>query len=602
VTLRPWIERTFEFRLPVEGLSTLLERLRGTAARIEEKLRGVPVERLRHREGEGWSVLEHVGHLVDLDELHLARLDDYVARAPVLRPADPTNRRTWEAGHNARALAELLAELRAGRDVFVARLAAWDPARAGSGGAAPAPEGAHARRGPGLLRGRARRSAPGTHDRAPAKIPPVMPAARVPFAIQELERLLGREEPLDVVHSCVRRAAGAIRPVKESGAMLVTCSDEFQGEIRAAFERDVARLLTAPTIPAKRRVFSVANLGGRVEPGALVLAEQHFRTKSSQGGPKLLVLEIASHVGRRETTFHPVFGELDRFGQVSPCCGALRLLLDSPTSAQSVRHPWFDQLSTFFGPARLAALRADSSSYQMVRAALVHAVLQAETAIADLLREHPDDPTHVLVVPLVVVNQKGLDSAILVGVHQLLFEGQAVHIEIGHGLRSTPEALRIEREHGRLRVHSNADAPSRELERDPAARAEVLRALRPEHHAQARHESVRTHVARTRSHLATMHEHPNALRVYARPLLRAFVQGLSVLAPEVGLAALALEGASEWARARKLHGLLQKGPSGEEARHVLHDIEGELQQLGHREAQQVLEYLLAEESPLFGKR
>ena len=64
-------------------------------------------------------------------------------------------------------------------------------------------------------------------------------------------------------------------------------------------------------------------------------------------GQKLLLIEIASHVGRRETETGSLWGELDRFGTPSPCCGALQLLLDIPASAGAVRFPWFDQLTAF---------------------------------------------------------------------------------------------------------------------------------------------------------------------------------------------------------------------------------------------------------------
>jgi uncharacterized damage-inducible protein DinB len=127
---RPWFERRFDFAaLDARDLPLLVERVRGTPARLEEKLRGLPAETLRRRDGERWSIQEHAGHLLDLDALHLGRLDDYRAGASVLRAADLQNRRTHEAGHNQRDLAALLAAFREERGRFVERLAAWDPER-----------------------------------------------------------------------------------------------------------------------------------------------------------------------------------------------------------------------------------------------------------------------------------------------------------------------------------------------------------------------------------------------------------------------------------------------------------------------------------------
>ena len=109
----------------------VVERLRGAAPRIEDKVKGLPVEVLTRRDGDAWSIQEHIGHLLDLDELHIGRLDDYLANAEVLRAADMTNRRTWQADHNGRAADELIREFRRERESFVERLETWDPGRIG---------------------------------------------------------------------------------------------------------------------------------------------------------------------------------------------------------------------------------------------------------------------------------------------------------------------------------------------------------------------------------------------------------------------------------------------------------------------------------------
>lgn len=433
-------------------------------------------------------------------------------------------------------------------------------------------------------------------------------------SLRDLVARIGVEAPLQTVHHSILRAAHDIRPVVESGAVLATCSDEFNGEIRSAFVRDVARQLNSPNMPSNRRIFSVANLGGRIEPGAIALADVHFTADSQRKGEKLLVIEIASHVGWR----HPapgeptrvqtsplgrVWGELDRFGMPSACCGALRLLLDAPTSAAAVRFPWFDQLTAFFGPERLAALRADTGPWPMLKAAIVHAVLQAETAMVDLLREPPRTPTHVLLVSMVAVNRRGPDDAFPVGVHHLHFRDGVAHLEHGSSLRSTPASIEIEKSsQGLLTVRSPfpEEAAEGELE---AARARAGTpadpGVQPGSPAAASPELAR-HVQQTREQLDVLERKPHAMRVYARPLLRAFLQGLSVLAPEVGLAAMAVHGVRELKHAHDLDRLLRDGPTSEEARRALHDVEPTLQQLGHREAREVLEVLLAADGPLFG--
>ena len=121
-----WTDRTFRFDLPVEMFPEVIERLRGAAPRIEDKIKGLPAEILTRRDGDSWSIQEHIGHLLDLDELHIGRLDDYLANAEVLRPADMQNRKTWQSDHNRSAAEDLVQRFRREREIFVGRLETWD--------------------------------------------------------------------------------------------------------------------------------------------------------------------------------------------------------------------------------------------------------------------------------------------------------------------------------------------------------------------------------------------------------------------------------------------------------------------------------------------
>jgi len=110
-----WFERKFDFTFPVEQLPNLVVRLQGTPARLEEMLRAVSLDVLRAKPEGRWSVQEHAGHLLDLESLWQARVDDFLADKDTLTAADLTNRKTHEAGHNTRALPEILTEFRAAR-------------------------------------------------------------------------------------------------------------------------------------------------------------------------------------------------------------------------------------------------------------------------------------------------------------------------------------------------------------------------------------------------------------------------------------------------------------------------------------------------------
>ena len=110
-----WFERKFEFTFPLELYPGLLMRLRGTPVRLEELVRDCSPQALARKAGEKWSAQEHVGHLLDLESLWIARVQDFAGSGTELTKADLSNRKTHEANHNARPITELLAEFRQAR-------------------------------------------------------------------------------------------------------------------------------------------------------------------------------------------------------------------------------------------------------------------------------------------------------------------------------------------------------------------------------------------------------------------------------------------------------------------------------------------------------
>ena len=121
-----WFERSFAFNLPVTRFPSVLERLRGTPARLEERARELAADVLTRSHGVRWTVQENVGHLVDLEPVWLKRAQQIFANEPELEQADLTNRRTHEANHNARSVEDLLAEFRAERRRLVQLLETAD--------------------------------------------------------------------------------------------------------------------------------------------------------------------------------------------------------------------------------------------------------------------------------------------------------------------------------------------------------------------------------------------------------------------------------------------------------------------------------------------
>lgn len=122
-----WFERKFEFTFPVEQYPNLIIRLRGTPARLEEMLRGRPHDTLIKKLDNKWSAQEHAGHLLSLESLWLARVEDFLKGGDTLTAADLSNRGTDEANYNARPSADILAAFRKARLVLVDRAAEFEP-------------------------------------------------------------------------------------------------------------------------------------------------------------------------------------------------------------------------------------------------------------------------------------------------------------------------------------------------------------------------------------------------------------------------------------------------------------------------------------------
>lgn len=121
-----WIERRFEDRPDTGTFPMLIERLVGTPPRIEDKVSAVPEELLTRRVGEAWTIQEHVGHLLDVEELWRVRFDEFREGKTELTAADMSNRATYGAAHNERPVEELTAGFRASRFSIVRGLETLD--------------------------------------------------------------------------------------------------------------------------------------------------------------------------------------------------------------------------------------------------------------------------------------------------------------------------------------------------------------------------------------------------------------------------------------------------------------------------------------------
>ena len=123
-----WGDRKFSFTFPAEVFPEMIERLRGTPARLEDRVATITAEVLTRRDGERWSIQENAGHLLDIEELFRRRLDEYLAGATTLHAADMANKKTFAADHNHASIESILTNFRRERTQLVERFDDLPPA------------------------------------------------------------------------------------------------------------------------------------------------------------------------------------------------------------------------------------------------------------------------------------------------------------------------------------------------------------------------------------------------------------------------------------------------------------------------------------------
>lgn len=117
-----WFNRKFPVIEDNGILPSIIERLRGTPARLEEMVIKLKPSLLIFKPDGKWTIKEEVGHLSDLEPLWLGRLDDLVNGLPELRVTDLTNQKTHTANHDVIEIKVLLQQFRYLRQQFVNRL------------------------------------------------------------------------------------------------------------------------------------------------------------------------------------------------------------------------------------------------------------------------------------------------------------------------------------------------------------------------------------------------------------------------------------------------------------------------------------------------
>ena len=117
-----WFERKFNFDFTENIFPSIIERLAGTPARLEEKFATIPADIQTIRIEGTWSIKENVGHLTDLEPLWQGRLEDILNDKTELRPTDLQNSKTSKANHNAQTIEALLNDFRSIRKVTIDKI------------------------------------------------------------------------------------------------------------------------------------------------------------------------------------------------------------------------------------------------------------------------------------------------------------------------------------------------------------------------------------------------------------------------------------------------------------------------------------------------
>jgi hypothetical protein len=121
-----WTDRKFNFDFPAGIYPEMIERVRGTPARLEDLLDDLKPETLTSQVDGRWSMQENAGHLLDLESLVSQRIDEYLAGNAALHAADMSNRKTYDASHNDVSIDTILKAFRAARQELVDRLESFD--------------------------------------------------------------------------------------------------------------------------------------------------------------------------------------------------------------------------------------------------------------------------------------------------------------------------------------------------------------------------------------------------------------------------------------------------------------------------------------------
>ncbi len=127
--IRPWAEKTVKRSYVLADVTSLITRVNGAPARVEDALKSIEERYVRVRtpmKGASdeprpalrWSPLDHAGHLLDVDELHSQRVKDFLNDVESLSVPDAGNKKTEDEHYNRQPMEPILQRFRVGRSTL----------------------------------------------------------------------------------------------------------------------------------------------------------------------------------------------------------------------------------------------------------------------------------------------------------------------------------------------------------------------------------------------------------------------------------------------------------------------------------------------------
>jgi uncharacterized damage-inducible protein DinB len=116
-----WFNRNFPPQTDNGTLPCIIERLDGTAARLQAKMSKTNTDLTAAASGK-WSIKKEIGHLLDAEPLWYERMLQIIGGEKDLKVADLSNRKTHETDHDSRSIDDLITDFEAERAKLVAVL------------------------------------------------------------------------------------------------------------------------------------------------------------------------------------------------------------------------------------------------------------------------------------------------------------------------------------------------------------------------------------------------------------------------------------------------------------------------------------------------